>query len=478
MEYTEALFDTIDTLFLQVNLDGSLKYCNRVCRETTGFSIDETEGQLFWELFFPPEEREFIQTLFEEALETPYRSSYENHWRCREGGSRLVSFTISAYFEQKAIQCYSVTGLDVTKLRQVEEKLWHYRTDLEEQISQRSLELVDSRSRLAGIVDSAEDAIISVDSNQQITLFNHGAEKTFGYLNNEVEGRHLSMLIPKRFHNLHRKHVKHFGKSGLVSKRMNDRSEITGKKKDGTEFLAEANISQVEILGEKIYTVVLRDISERRIFEKRLRDSLSEKETLLREIHHRVKNNLQVISSLFTMQKLRTEDPDRLSLIQESQHRIHSMALIHEKIYQSEDLSRVRFDQYIRELVTDIFQSYEVYPRKIELQFDMKPLSMHVDMAIPCSLILNELTSNTLKYAFPGESTGEMLIRIEEKPTKQLYLLFKDNGVGLPNSIEINNVKSLGLRLVSLLTRQLKGKLELKREAGTSFSFVFPITNP
>jgi len=478
MECSEALFDTIDTLFLQVNPDGSLKYCNRVCRETTGFSIDETKGRLFWEIFFTPEEREFIQNLFEEALETPYRSSYENQWSCRDGGSRLISFTISAYFEQEAIQCYSVTGLDVTKLRRMEEELWQYRTDLEEQISQRSLELVDSRSRLAGIVDSAEDAIISVDSKQQITLFNYGAEKTFGYLKNEVEGRHLSMLIPNRFHDSHRKHVKKFGKSGPVSKRMNDRSEITGKRKDGTEFLAEANISQVTVLGEKIYTVVLRDISERKIFEKRLQDSLSEKETLLREIHHRVKNNLQVISSLFTMQKLSTEDPDRLNLIQESQHRIQSMALIHEKIYQSEDLSRVRFDEYIRELVTDIFQSYEVYPGKIKLHFEMKPLSVHVDMAIPCSLILNELTSNTLKYAFPGESTGKMLIRIEEKPTKQLHLLFEDNGVGLPDSIEIKNVESLGLRLVRLLTRQLKGKLELKREAGTSFSFHFPITNP
>ena len=217
------------------------------------------------------------------------------------------------------------------------------------------MELLDSRTRLAGIVDSAEDAIISVDSKQQITLFNYGAEKTFGYLKNEVEGRHLSMLIPNRFHDTHRKHVQNFGKSGKVSKRMNDRSEIIAKKKDGTEFLAEANISQVTVLGEKIYTVVLRDISERMMFEKRLQESLDEKETLLREIHHRVKNNLQVISSLFTMQKLRTEDPDRLSLIQESQHRIQSMALIHEKIYQSEDLSRVRFDQYIRELVTDIF---------------------------------------------------------------------------------------------------------------------------
>ena len=143
----------------------------------------------------------------------------------------------------------------------MEEELWRYRTDLEEQITQRSVVLLDSRTRLAGIFDSAEDAVISVDSKQQITLFNYGAEKTFGYLKNEVEGRHLSMLIPSRFHDMHRKHVQNFGKSGKVSKRMNDRSEIIAKKKDGTEFLAEANISQVTVLGEKIYTVVLRDIS-------------------------------------------------------------------------------------------------------------------------------------------------------------------------------------------------------------------------
>ena len=115
---------------------------------------------MFWEVFFPPEERGFIQNLFEEALEPPYRSSYEHKWRCRDGGSRLISFTISTYFEENAIQCCSLTGLDVTKLRRMEEELWWYRTDLEEQITQRSVELLDSRTRLAGIVDSAEDAII------------------------------------------------------------------------------------------------------------------------------------------------------------------------------------------------------------------------------------------------------------------------------------------------------------------------------
>ncbi|HJL86835.1 MAG: PAS domain S-box protein [SAR324 cluster bacterium] len=478
MEGSEELFDTIDTLFLKVNPNGSLNYCNRVCREASGYSLEEMRGRLFWEVFFPQEEGEFIRNLFEEALEAPYRSSYENQWRCREGGFRLISFTIAALFEKGEFKNYSVTGLDVTKLRRMEEELWQYRTDLEDQISQRSMELLDSRNRLAGIVDSAEDAIISVDSKQQITLFNIGAEKTFGYLSREVEGRHLSMLIPNRFHELHRKHVQNFGGSEKISKRMDKRSEISAKKKDGTEFHAEANISQVTVMGEKIYTVVLRDISERKLFEKQLQDSLNEKETLLREIHHRVKNNLQVISSLFTMQRLSTDDPDRLTLIQESQHRIQSMALIHEKIYQSDDLNNVRFDQYIQELVTDIFQSYEVYPGKILLQFELKPISLHIDMAIPCSLILNELTSNTLKYAFPGERTGNLLIRINQDSQDQLHLLFEDDGQGLPSTIEMENVESLGLRLVRVLTNQLRGKLDLKREHGTSFSFHFPIKKP
>ena len=128
--------------------------------------------------------------------------------------------------------------------------------------------------------------------------------------------------------------------------------------------------------------------------------------------------------------------------------------------------------------MTDISQSYEVYPGKIELQFQMKPVSLHVDMAIPCALLLNELTSNTLKYAFPDDNTRKMLIRIEEEPSKKLHLLFKDNGVGLSDSIEIKHVDNFGLRLVRVLTQQLIGKLELERDAETSFSFHFPITSP
>ena len=477
MKFSHELFDTIDTVFLVTSLRGEIQFINRVCRHITGFSREEAEGRLFWDLFFQPSQQDFIQNLFEEALESPFQTSYEHPWCCSNGGTRLVSFTISAFHEpSEAMKCYTVTGLDVTKLRRMEEELWSYRNNLEDQIAKRSEELISSQSRLAGIVDSAEDAIISINSQQQIILFNYGAEKTFGYRAEEVEGHNLNMLIPNRFRGSHPRHIKKFSKTELKSKRMSDRSEISGKRRDGTEFPAEANISQVEVRGEKIYTVVLRDISERRAFEKQLKDSLNEKETLLREIHHRVKNNLQVISSLFTMQKQKLDDPGRLNLIRESQNRIQSMALIHEKMYQSHKLSQVCFDEYIRELVTDIFQSYEVHSEKIRLEFDLEPVSLDVNTAMPCALILNELTSNTLKYAFPESHKGTMSIVMRRISREKISLLFKDDGKGLPPEVDLENTKTLGLRLVRVLTRQLKGSVELTPGSGTSYNFLIPLS--
>jgi two-component sensor histidine kinase len=154
---------------------------------------------------------------------------------------------------------------------------------------------------------------------------------------------------------------------------MLERSEIMGQRKDGSIFTAEANISQYEIEGEKIYTAILRDVSDRKIIEQDLRESLAEKEILLQEVHHRVKNNLQVISSLFTLQGNSTDDPDRLALLRESQHRIQSMALIHEKIYQSENLAQINFEHYVRDLVTEIFQSYQTGDLDVRLSLNWNP---------------------------------------------------------------------------------------------------------
>jgi PAS domain S-box-containing protein len=363
----------------------------------------------------------------------------------------------------------------------MEEELWDYRTSLEEQIKQRTSELVMSQSRLSGIMETAEDAIISVNSAQQILMFNQGAEKIFSYTTAEILGKPLGLLMPDTFRAAHTKHIQNFGESGQTSRRMLERTEILGQRKDGSIFSAEANISQLEIDGEKIYTAILRDVSERKIIENDLRESLAEKEILLQEVHHRVKNNLQVISSLFTLQSNTTDDPESLALIRESQHRIQSMALIHEKIYQSENLAQINFQHYVRDLVTEIFQSYQTSSVNVRLTFELEPVSLEINKAIPCALILNELTSNALKYAFTEQKSGNLNFVLKVENEQQLLLTVSDDGNGIPDKINFSSAKTLGLRLVRVLTRQLNGKVELKqnpdceKSRGTMFVFHIPL---
>ena len=477
---SQSFYDTIDALVIVLSSEGLIIRINQNCQQVTGFSPEEAEGECFIDFFFDPQGRKFIGNLLQEASEPPYRAAYEYPWKTANGKQRLISFNISALLKEDEVISYTVTGLDITKLRRMEEELWHYRTNLEEQIKERTSELVASQARLYGILSTAEDAIISINEKHEILIFNQGAEKIFGFEAEEVMGKDLRMLMPKRFRVPHNSLVKNFGDSQQVSKNMSERQEIQALKKDGTEFSAEANISQLKIHGEHIYTAILRDITERKKIERNLLESLEEKDILLREIHHRVKNNLQVISSLFTLQAGSINDPEKLTLLRESQHRIQSMALIHEKIYQSENLAQIYFDQYVKDLVTDIFQSYQTSSNCIHLSFQLERVSLDINMAIPCALTLNELTSNVPKYAFAGRERGEFQISSEMESEGVLCLEVRDNGIGLPEDFCFNNTKTLGLRLVRVLTRQLKGEVVLKQpenglESGTIFHFRIPV---
>jgi len=213
------------------------------------------------------------------------------------------------------------------------------------------------------------------------------------------------------------------------------------------------------------------EISQRIDAEQRLRTLLDEKMILLKEVHHRVKNNLQIINSLLNLQSRYISDEKTLAAIRESQNRIRAMSMVHEKLYQTEDISDIDLGEYIRFLAESLFQFYGAKMQKITLTTDIPDIHADINIAIPFGLIMNELISNSLKYAFPEGNKGEVVINIRRED-HTLKVVYKDNGIGIPADLDWRNTRSLGLRLVRSLVEQLNGKIELDKSAGTVFSMV------
>jgi PAS domain S-box-containing protein len=218
------------------------------------------------------------------------------------------------------------------------------------------------------------------------------------------------------------------------------------------------------------------DITESKRAEEVVRAALREKELLLKEIHHRVKNNLQITSSLLRLQIPGITDDHARAALQESQDRIRSMALVHEMLYRSPDLSRIDFADYVRTLVLQLFRSYNVDPERIKYELDIHDAIVSIDVAVPCGLLVNELVANSLHHAFPKGRVGKVRISLITEPGRY-RLSVADDGIGLPPDIDqrpTGGGQTLGLQLVQLLTEQINGRLELKRDGGTAFSISFP----
>jgi len=213
-------------------------------------------------------------------------------------------------------------------------------------------------------------------------------------------------------------------------------------------------------------------IEHARLFEE-VQGSLSEKETLLQEIHHRVKNNLQIISSLLSLQAQQSQDPNSSIGFVQAQDRVRTMALVHEKLYKSETLTQIDFAEYVRDLAAELLATYQISSQKITLKFEAEPVHMIVDDVIQCGLICNELLSNAIKHAFPGDQPGEICISIKTYPHDQVILIVSDNGIGFPDTVDFRNSASLGLKLVNSLVEQLDGNIQLTDSSGTEFKVTF-----
>jgi PAS domain S-box-containing protein len=325
----------------------------------------------------------------------------------------------------------------------------------------------ESELKFRSIVQLASDGIILADKNGKIIFWNRGAQLIFGYNEEELIGKPISLLTEEYKY----PHQKALNDPNMVDSNYEKNYESLGYKKDGTKFDLEISHTSWKIKGEKHYCAIIRDITDRKHAENEIMKSLSEKEAMLKEIHHRVKNNMQIISSLLSLQCRYIKDKEAFNVFKESQNRVKSMALVHEKLYQSEGLAEIDFTKYIKNLVRELFRSYGVNKTIIDLNIDAEKIFLDIDTAIPCGLIINELVSNSLKYAFDGRK-GEIYINLYSFEDK-ISLIMGDNGKGLPDNFDLENAETLGLRLVKTLVDQLNGTLELIINEGVEFKIIF-----
>ena len=223
----------------------------------------------------------------------------------------------------------------------------------------------------------------------------------------------------------------------------------------------------------RLYDKAQQEIAERKRAEEQIKASLKEKEVLLKEVHHRVKNNLQVISSLLYLQSKDIENAWVFDIFQDSQSRIRSMALVHEKLYQSQDLGRIDFAEYVQSLANYLYRSYDTSSHLVDLNVNIDRVYLSIDTALPCGLIVNELISNSLRHAFPEGQKGQIWVELRLQHDGQYTLAVSDNGVGLPEDLDFQNTRSLGLQLVNSLVDQLEGTIELDRSTGVAFKITF-----
>ena len=217
-------------------------------------------------------------------------------------------------------------------------------------------------------------------------------------------------------------------------------------------------------------------VSEHKQAEEQIRASLQEKEVLLQEIHHRVKNNLQIISSLLNLQSIYIDDEQLLTMFVESQNRIRSMALVHERLYRSPNIAQIEFGTYIRQLTQQLLGTYRSELDQVALQIDVQEdVALAIDEAVPCGLILNELVSNALKHAFPGGRAGEICVALHRQDRERAILSVRDDGIGFPEDLDLYGTDSLGMQLVTTLVDQLDGTIELDRRGGTTFRIEFTV---
>lgn len=459
--------DIAASILLVIDSDHKVVLLNRSGCKISGYTEEELMGRDWFDIMLPSGPREEAKANFHEFIDGNIRHDIyiESPLLTKKGAKRLIGWHNTLLIDDAgSIIGVLASGEDVTERRKAEEELWQAHQMLETRVRDRTAEL--ERAQAIAHVGSWE---WDVRSNQ--VTWSDEVYRIYGYQAGEIRPDYD--MIKKAMH-----------PDSINAFLAAIDSALRGEHPFEMEYTfsrRDKRVSTMHTRGEVIRDGagrpvkmfgVSQDITERKQMEKQIMASLKEKEVLLQEIHHRVKNNMTVISSLLKLQADKVTDEYYKELFNESTNRIKTMALIHEKFYRSDDLSRIVLSDYLKDMMDSILGSYGINARKVHLKKDLEKITLAIDASIPCGLIVNELLSNSLKYAFPDGRSGEIRVSLR-KNNGTVELSVGDDGVGLPGDLDFRNTGSLGLNIVCALVGQLRGSIELHRERGTEFLITF-----
>jgi len=449
-EYARSIIDSSLDMIVATDINYNINEYNAAAEATFGYTREEVMGKPLSMLF--SDEQEMTKVV--ERINDVGSLANEIINR-KKDGTFFISFLSASVIKNEKGETIGAMGVsrDITALKKAEEEL----------------RLSEERHR--AIYDQAYIGIARIAKMGRFLLVNERLCDMLDYTADE--------LYKKTFYELG---VQEEVEESLVdwdqllSGRIKNFSrEQTYVRKDGELLSANVTVSLVRDSNDNpnYFVAVFEDITERKEYERQLEASIKEKEVLLKEVHHRVKNNMQVISSILNLQSSYIEDETALAILRESQDRIKSMSFVHESLYQSKTLSEVNFSEYVQNIARNLFHSYGRPEGGLSLDFDLEEVFLNLDTSIPCGLIINEVVSNSLKYAFQGREKGVIRIEFSKLADGKLKLIVSDNGIGLPDNFDIENAESLGLQLVTTLVTQVSGELKIDTSNGTEFNIVF-----
>ncbi|HTA63192.1 MAG TPA: PAS domain S-box protein [Bacteroidia bacterium] len=450
----KTIINTTDDIIFSMDKNYNVVQCNEVLREIAFYRTGKemNPGMNFFD-FLPPEMRLELKKTYDRALKGENVVAVETFFHPKTKKYRIYEANYNPIVINNKIVGVSVFSKDVTEQKEIQQKI------------------LNTQTQLAAIINNTTDIVVSIDKNYNVVQFNQ-------LLYNMVKGRDGTelkegMSVFVTLDDSHHDDMKNIYQRVFTEGKSLVAVEIFNVA-DNKKRYFESNYNPIkqgtETVGIAIFS---RDITEKIASETELREALREKEILLKEVHHRVKNNLQVISSILNLQTSYVKDKETANILRECQNRIKTMAFIHESLYQTKDFSQINFSEYITNLVKNLFYSYDANQQKIKANFDVDTIFLNLDTSIPCGLIVNELVSNAFKYAFTDESKGFISIKLKEIGNNKIKMLVADNGKGMPANIDFRNTESLGLQLVNILTEQINGTITLDKTHGTSFEIIF-----